>query len=230
MKAVLVSVALLAIPEDELSILLLREPGTVWGLPGTPLPEGERLVATAEAALRTRAGVSGVSLEQLYTLDGAPGEEPVQVAYLGLTRAGRHTLAPGEGVVDAAWFALSDLPALGPGAGAAVALARTRVQAKAAYSPVVMDLLPATFTLGELQAAYETALAAPLDTRNFRRDVVAAGIVEDVGRTRAEGPGRPARLYRARPGSFAVDAGERRALRAIEEALATPADGGEKPA
>lgn len=219
MNGVLVSVALLAMPDAKLSVLLLRGPGTVWGLPAAPLPAGERLVTTAEGALRDAVGVSGVSLEQLYTLDGRPGEEPVQVAYLGLTRAGRHALTPGEDVVDAAWFTFSDLPALAPGAAATVSLARTRVQAKAAYSPIVMELLPATFTLGDLQRAYEAALQAPLDTRNFRRDVVSAGIVEDVGRTRAEGPGRPARLFRARPGSFAVDAGERRALRAIEESL-----------
>lgn len=228
MNTVLVSVALLAMPRAELSVLLLREPGTVWGLPGAPLGEGRRLIATAEEALHDRAGVGGVSLEQLYTLDGSPGQAPVLVAYLGLTRAERHSLTPGEGVVDAAWFPLSDLPALGPGAAATVSLARTRLQAKSAYSPIVMELLPATFTLGELQTAYEAALDAPLDTRNFRRDVVAAGIVEDVGRTRADGPGRPARLYRARPGSFAVDAGERRALRAIEGALSAPVDGDEK--
>lgn len=219
MNAVDVSVALLAMPESELAVLLLRGPGTVWATPSAPLTAQHGLTQTAEAALADGAGIRGVPLEQLYTLDAEGGEARVQVAYMGLTRAERHAVAPGDGVVEARWFTLSDLPALAPDTDATVRLARTRVRAKAAYSPIVMNLLPAVFTLGDLQVAYESVLGASLDTRNFRRDAVAGGIVEDTGRTRAEGPGRPARLFRARPGSFAVDAGERRALRALEGAL-----------
>ena len=53
-------------------------------------------------------------------------------------------------------------------------------------------------------------LGERLDTRNFRRDVLAAGIVEEAGTARRAGPGRPARLYRSRGTEFAVIARERR--------------------
>jgi 8-oxo-dGTP diphosphatase len=66
-----------------------------------------------------------------------------------------------------------------------------------------------------LQTVYEAVLGGPLDTRNFRRDVLAAGVVEPVGRVRADAPGRPARLYRSVGGDFAVVARERRIRRAI---------------
>jgi hypothetical protein len=59
-------------------------------------------------------------------------------------------------------------------------------------------------------------VAAPaLIDPNFRRDVLAAGVVEATGRTRAEGPGRPALLYRSAGGDFQVLARERRIARAI---------------
>jgi hypothetical protein len=65
---------------------------------------------------------------------------------------------------------------------------------------------------------YEAVLDRPLDTRNFRRDVLASGVVEPLGRTRSDGPGRPARLYRSAGGDFQALAPERRIARAIAEA------------
>jgi 8-oxo-dGTP diphosphatase len=89
------------------------------------------------------------------------------------------------------------------------------VRSKASYAPIALQFLPETFTLGELQTVYEAVLGRALDTRNFRRDVLAAGVVEPTGRTRAEGPGRPALLYRSAGGDFQVLARERRIARAI---------------
>ena len=61
----------------------------------------------------------------------------------------------------------------------------------------------------------EALLGRELDSRNFRRAVLAAGVVDESGEVRAEGRGRPARLYRSAGGHFAVDARERRAARQI---------------
>ncbi len=55
--------------------------------------------------------------------------------------------------------------------------------------------MPEEFTLGELRRAYEVILNEKLDSRRFRRRVLAAEILEKVG-TRREGSRRTARLYR----------------------------------
>jgi hypothetical protein len=91
----------------------------------------------------------------------------------------------------------------------------TRLRAKTAYAPVAFQLLPDAFTLSDLQAVYEAILGEPLDARNFRRDVLAAGVVAPPERSRTEGRGRPARLSRSAGGEFAVVPRERRAVRAI---------------
>ena len=59
------------------------------------------------------------------------------------------------------------------------------------------QLLPETFTLTELQTAYETILREQLDKRNFRRKVLSAGILEETDEFKSGGH-RPARLYRFR--------------------------------
>jgi 8-oxo-dGTP diphosphatase len=214
MNTVHVLLTVFTVRSQGLEALLVRHPGTAWALPGGPLGAGEALEASALRLLADQTGVRGLDLEQLYTFDG-PGDAAVSVAHLALIAAPRHPLSAGPHEVEVRWFPHDDLPALPALHADAVAYGRARLRAKSAYAPVAVQLLPETFTLSELQAVYEAVLSARLDPRNFRRDVLAAGIVRATGRTRTEGPGRPARLYRYTGGDFAVVAQERRAARAL---------------
>jgi 8-oxo-dGTP diphosphatase len=197
MKMVRVELVVVSVQEGGTRALLARLPGSVWALPGRDVPPGVTLEAAARDALAEQAGVRDVALEQLYTFDRADGAA-VTVAHLGLLDAGRHPLTPGPSVVEVRWFPTDDPPALGPEAAEVLAYGVARLRAKAAYAPIALQLLPETFTLGELQAAYEAVLGHELDTRNFRRDVMA-----------------PDGLYRSAPGDFQVLARERRIARAI---------------
>jgi 8-oxo-dGTP diphosphatase len=224
MKNVRVELVVAGVRSGRVEVLLVRLPGSVWALPGGDVPAGRRLEDAARAALAEQAGIRGLSLEQLYTFD-RDGERAITVAHLGLVAAERHPPAPGPGVVEVRWFPLDDLPHLEPDALELIGYGRSRMRAKAAYAPIALQLLPELFTLAELQAVYEAVLERPLDTRNFRRDVLSAGVVEAAGRSRADRPGRPASLYRSRAAAdFQVLAPERRIARAIAGA---PTPGGE---
>ena len=59
-------------------------------------------------------------------------------------------------------------------------------------------LLPEEFTLRQAQRLYEAIGGEAVDPANFRRDVKATGLLDDTGRRRSEGPGRPGTLYRLR--------------------------------
>lgn len=71
-----------------------------------------------------------------------------------------------------------------------------RLRAKIKYRPVVFELMPPDFTLGQLQRAVEALAGRPLHKQNFRRLVEQQGLVEETGATTAETGGRPAKLYR----------------------------------
>ena len=73
-----------------------------------------------------------------------------------------------------------------------------RLRAKLKYRPVVFELMPPAFTLGELQRAVEALAGRPLHKQNFRRLVDQQGLVEETGRMSAATGGRPAKLYRFR--------------------------------
>jgi hypothetical protein len=78
-----------------------------------------------------------------------------------------------------------------------LATALGRLRGKLKYRPVVFELLPAEFTLNQLQRTVEALAGMPAHTANFRRLVERGGLVEGTGRRAASG-GRPAELFRFR--------------------------------
>jgi hypothetical protein len=79
-----------------------------------------------------------------------------------------------------------------------LATAIGRIRGALAYRPVVFELLPATFTLFQLQRTVDALAGVRLHKGNFRRLVVDGGLVEATGERATEGPGRPAALFRFR--------------------------------
>lgn len=213
-----VDLALLTVVDGELRVLLHRRPyppeADRWALPGSFTRPGESLAVTARRALRDKAGLTGVWLEQLATYDQAVAHGTTRVCsvvHLALLDAADATPAG-----ESRWWPLSAVPRpLAFDQHRFVDDAVERLRSKTRYAPVAFQLLGDAFTLAELQVVYEAVLDADLDVRNFRRDVLASGALEDTGELRRDGPGRPARLYRHAPGEFAVDAAERRTARRI---------------
>ncbi|WP_114393269.1 NUDIX hydrolase [Oleisolibacter albus] len=73
-----------------------------------------------------------------------------------------------------------------------------RLRGKLKYRPVVFDLLPQQFTLFRLQRTVEALSGVRLHKQNFRRLLLAGGLVEATGALEANTGGRPAELYRFR--------------------------------
>ncbi|MDG6095190.1 hypothetical protein LOC54_08745 [Acetobacter sp. AN02] len=79
-----------------------------------------------------------------------------------------------------------------------LATALSRIRARIRYTPMVFDLLPAEFTLLQLQSAMEALAGRLMHKQNFRRLVLQQNLLSETDRFDAAGPGRPARLYRFR--------------------------------
>jgi hypothetical protein len=74
-----------------------------------------------------------------------------------------------------------------------------RLRAKIKYNPVVFELMPATFTLSQLQRCVEALAGLLVHKPNFRRLIEHQDLVEETGESAADTGGRPAKLYRFRP-------------------------------
>jgi hypothetical protein len=79
-----------------------------------------------------------------------------------------------------------------------LATAMGRLRAKLKYRPVVFELMPAEFTLTELQRTVEAISGRHLHKQNFRRLVESGALVEPTGVLSTQTGGRPAALFRFR--------------------------------
>jgi hypothetical protein len=79
-----------------------------------------------------------------------------------------------------------------------LATAIGRLRGKIKYRPVIFELMPASFTLLDLQRTVEALSGVRLHKQNFRRLVELQGLVEETGEVTTETGGRPARLVRFR--------------------------------
>jgi 8-oxo-dGTP diphosphatase len=180
----------------------------MWALPGGFVrvsdkgDQGEDLEGAARRELEEETGIRVSYLEQLFTF-GKPARDPrgrvISVAYMALVRANDHHVVGRDDAVEAEWFAVSPLLAgKRPLAFDHDEIIRTgvaRLQGKVRYAPIGFNLLAPTFTLSELQNLYEAVLLRPLDKRNFRRRILAMGILASAGQ-QENVPHRAAALYR----------------------------------
>ena len=189
--------------ERELKMLLIQrglEPFKgQWALPGGFVHVDETLDDAARRELAEETGLQNVFLEQLYTFGGMnrdPRERVVSVAHYSLVKLSDHKARAATDAANAKWFLISKLPNLAFDHAAIAEMALARLQGKVRYEPIGFELLPAKFTLSELQHLYEAILETKLDKRNFRKKVLSFGFLVPLKETQINGRQRPAQLFR----------------------------------
>lgn len=167
------------------------------GLPSDALLADESLDAAAARIARDALGAPPSLLDQAGTHGSARrhADAQVTVTYFGLVPENGTSARASE----IHWTALSHLPVLAArqreGIDSAVAAMRAQVD----QQPIAFRLLPAAFTLSELQSVYELLLGRRLHKASFRRSLHASALVEATEEWRSEGRGRPAQLFRYAP-------------------------------
>ncbi|MEJ2087065.1 MAG: NUDIX domain-containing protein [Gammaproteobacteria bacterium] len=201
--AVTTDIVIFTIRQDALKVLLIKRALSpfqgCWALPGGFVEMDESLEEGARRELEEETGVSGVYLEQLYTFgrpDRDPRERVITVAYYALVPSDAMELRAASDAEGVGWFGIDELPELAFDHDEILAMARQRLVAKLDYSTIAFQFMPAEFTLSELQNTYELILTGPVDKRNFRKRILALGVIEETHREKREGPHRPAKLYR----------------------------------
>lgn len=202
---VAVDAAIFTVRDGKLHVLLIqmrKKPFTGrWALPGGLLDDRETSEKAARRILRTQTGVTDVYLEQLATFD-EPKRDPlgrvISVASFALVPHDGVRLQTSEKYADVRWWPVGALPKLAYDHGGMLAYAVERVGAKLQYANIAWSLLPAEFTLSQLQSVYEAILGRSFDKRNFRKKILVLDLLAATGKTDRGGAHRPAALYRFR--------------------------------
>ena len=142
--------------------------------------ENESLEDAALRVLKEKTGVKDVYLEQLYTF-GKPDRDPrarvITVAYVALIPWANLDQPESKKVVDLSWTHVDQVPKLAFDHKEILGSAVQRLRAKVSYSNIVYGLMPGKFRLSELQKMYEIILGSELDKRNFRKRMLASGLL-----------------------------------------------------
>ena len=201
-----VDVVALTPRHDQLAVLLERrierriegrDKPVRWVLPWAASKSGEALADLSQRAIKRSTGAAPIwSIQVGAFSDGPhPGESELSIVYVALVPMGQATV-PSE---EFEWFLLSDVPLLAERQNQMLQESVGAVRDRLDLYPVAFNLLPATFTLSELQHMYELLLGRRLHKASFRRALNAASLVEPTDEWRSEGRGRPAQLYRYGP-------------------------------
>lgn len=194
-----IRIAVVPFSLDDRSLRVGLTPGSDSGLtfPGGPACPDEPLDTTARHLVRAVTGRDEQYSEQLYTLNHPDQDHwEIAVSYIALFRTDRQT---GEQRAHVEWVDVRQTTLPQQVDRLILQYALIRLRAKLGYTNIAFHLMPETFTLSELQSAYETILERALDKRNFRRRVIASRILEQTNELRREGNHRPAALYRFAP-------------------------------
>jgi 8-oxo-dGTP diphosphatase len=192
--ALAVDPVILTVRDEELVALAVRHPDGGLALPGGFVGEDERPQDTARRKLLQKTGLRQAYLEQLGAF-ADPGRDPrgwiPSIAYLALVPPTAEPADPG-----AEWIAARGRRRLAFYPRALRKAAGERVEGTVWWSNVAVGILPGPFTMSEARHVYEAIAGTRYDAATFARDLKATGLVLATGEQRAEGPGRPAALYR----------------------------------
>ncbi|KEO74429.1 NUDIX hydrolase [Anditalea andensis] len=150
-----------------------------WSLMGGFVQEKESLEQAADRVLKQLTGLKNVYLEQLQAFsepDRDPIERVIAMAYVALIDIHKYEQQINDDF-HARWFLLRELPKLIFDHAQMVDTALQRLRYKAAFHPILFELLPEKFTLPQLQAMYEGLYDTKIDKRNFSRKVLSTNLL-----------------------------------------------------
>lgn len=186
----------------ELKILLIKrgfepEKGK-WSLMGGFVHQHESFDNAAARILKELTGLVDVYMEQLHSFSDPardPIERTISVTYFTLIDIHKYEKQINTNF-QAEWFSLKKSPKLIFDHNEIAEMARKQLRYKAAFHPILFELLPGKFTLPQLQILYEGVYGSMIDKRNFSRKVLSTQLLIKQKDKDKEGSKRGAFYYK----------------------------------
>jgi 8-oxo-dGTP diphosphatase len=220
-KNVAIDAVIFGFHDNQLKVLLIEYKRTSYfALPGGFIREKENLNDAARRVASERTGLDNIYLEQFYVFgdyarfDPEPfkvimevnGHHPsgshwllqrfISIGYYALVDFTKATPTPAAIFDSCNWYDLGSMPPLIQDHTKIVNKALEALRANLDHKVVGCNLLPQSFTMGELQKLYETILAKKLLRPAFQRKMLGLGILERVAKKYSGGAHKAPYLYR----------------------------------
>jgi 8-oxo-dGTP diphosphatase len=150
-----------------------------WSLVGGFVTENESAEEAAKRILKELTGLDGLYMEQLHGFTAPERdtmERTISLAYFALIDIKKYKQQINEDY-HPAWFPINELPQLIFDHAEFVELAKEKLRYKAALHPLLFELLPAKFTMPQLQSLYEVVYNIKFDNGNFNRKLLSTKLL-----------------------------------------------------
>ena len=150
-----------------------------WSLMGGFVQNDENLANATARILKKLTGLENVYLEELHSFS-EPGRDPVErtisLAYFALIDIHKYERQISD-EHHAEWFPLKKIPKLIFDHSKMVSAAKKRLRYKAAFHPILFELLPGRFSIPQLQNLYEQIYDVVMDKGNFSRKILSTRLL-----------------------------------------------------
>lgn len=151
-----------------------------WSLMGGFVQPEESLDEAAARILKSLTGLQDIYLEEMQAFS-RPHRDPIErviaVTYVALIDIEKYQQQINDDF-HARWFPMKELPKLIFDHQEMVEIALNKLRYKAAFHPILFELLPEKFTLPQLQTMYEGLYNTKLDKRNFTRKLLSTNLLK----------------------------------------------------
>ncbi len=211
---------------NQLKVLLVHmKYSGKWALPGGFIQKNESIETAASRALKERTGLSDIFLKQFRVfsdpgrsilnpavkdLEEQEGNEHlnwfkqrfISVGLYALVEFSKVDPKPDIFSDVCEWKSLDEIGELMMDHNLIVKKALKTLQAQLSYQPIGFNLMPAQFTMPELQKLYETILGKKLDRRNFQRKILSYKILNKLGERKEGQANKAPFLYEFNLGNY----------------------------
>lgn len=202
---VAVDIVVFTVISGQLHILLIRrgkEPFYgEYALPGGFVEDDESLENAALRELSEETNVKNIFIKKL-TAYGDVKRDPrcriITIAFMALIDAEKFKVEAHahHDAILAEWKHVHSVKKLAFDHNKILENALDELRYEVQTTNIAAQLLPEKFTLGELQALYETIIGESIDKRNFRKRLKALDILVATSEIKMDGAHRPALLYK----------------------------------
>jgi 8-oxo-dGTP diphosphatase len=216
-----IDVVIFGFHDAQLKVLLMQYSQTgLHALPGGFIRKDENLNDAAVRVASERTGLTDIFLAQFSVFGDLARHDPspfiafmvaagtapdpnhwlfqrfISVGYFALVDFTKVTPTPDKIFDSCNWYALTELPPLIQDHNAIISKALQSLRMMLDDNLVAFNLLPAEFTMGELQNLYETILDKKLLRPAFQRKILALGTLERVAKKYSGGAHKAPYVYR----------------------------------
>lgn len=209
--------------DGRLKVLLLQYKNTSdHALPGGFIKKTEDLDQAAKRSLKERTGLKDIYLQQFQTFGSmqradksfarimkARGMKPeknhfllrrfISVGYYALVDINKVIPKKDDLADDCSWHELEKIPPLIQDHRIIMMSALDRLRKDLDEQLAAFNLMPETFTMGELQQVYETILDKPILRTSFQRKILALDILKKVAVRMTGGAHKAPFVYKFKP-------------------------------